>query len=144
CSFAISALRTPDYATVHSDRSQSRRRSLPRGLDQDAPFVFVAGDIGRLYGGAKVKQNGHVHLGTLLADVVRDESSDILGKRNSQLRSFGLSTPLQFRIHRDLGARVHDGAIMPSPDIARKLMRRLFVRCRGVCPKGYEMSPAVR
>ena len=65
-------------------------------------------------GCAEIEDTCNVRLGLLLAQILGHQAAHILGERNSELGGLGLRAPLRLGIHGNLGACIHDGAIMPS------------------------------
>lgn len=77
--------------------------------------MLVASDIGRLDRSSEIKQRRYIRFLPGSAEIVGHEAAHVLGKRDAELRGFGVGAPLQLRIKDYLGACIHDDAIMPSP-----------------------------
>src|SRR3989304_1272873 len=91
---------------------------LPSRLSEH--FFLVARNVGRLTCSAKIENDGGIWLCLRRAKTARHRSADIFREGNAELGGLGPRPPLQLRVHGDLGACVHDGAIMPSPSPSRK------------------------
>src|SRR5215467_6372003 len=83
-------------------------------------FVLVPGDIGSWPLVDQIEHEGDIDFALCLTQVLSEKPAHVFGKGDAQRGRLGMGPPLHFRIDRDLGSRIHDGAIMPSLSDERK------------------------